>query len=127
MVSRVGWLTAAAMALFLAVIYMIFPSFVDLILGDPRFQAAKWPLAILSIGVVVASFHLPFDLILSQGGYPLVQSRFKAVVMLTNLVLAILLIPLVGIIGAAVAYSLSLAMYGLWLRILVRRTMGSVL
>ena len=74
----------------------------------------------------MASYHLPFDLLLSQGGHPLVQSLFKLLVLMTNVALAMLLVPGLGILGAALAYSLSLATYGFWLRELVGRKIGPV-
>jgi O-antigen/teichoic acid export membrane protein len=127
MVRRIGLLTAAALITLMGALCLAYPFIATWLLGDPRYAGALAPLLILSAGVVIASPVLPFDLLLAQSGRPGAHSRFKAAVMLTNLVLALLLVPRFGAIGAAIAYAASFVTYALWLRTAVRRHIGPVM
>jgi O-antigen/teichoic acid export membrane protein len=122
LMRRVGWGTAGAMAGLLTAICLVYPIGSRIILVDPRYQAAQLPLIILSIGVTIASYYLPFDLLLAQSGRPLAHTGFKGSVMLTNLALAFVLVPRLEATGAALAYGVSFVVYAILLQILARRT-----
>lgn len=124
LVKFVGSLTALAMLLLLSIVCLVYPFLAEFLLSDPRYKEALVPLIILSAGLIVASYYLPFDLLLSQAGHPWAHSRFKGAVLLTNLALALLLVPLWGMIGAALAYGLSFVFYAILLRVMARRILG---
>jgi O-antigen/teichoic acid export membrane protein len=117
---RVGSGMALVMAGLLATICVVYPIAAKVLLVDPRYQAAHLPLVILSVGVAVASYALPFDLLLAQAGRPWAHSAFKGMVTLTNLALALSLVPILGTTGAALAYGSSLVVYTILLQIVAR-------
>lgn len=73
--------------------------------GD--FEEAGALLLILSIGVVVASAYVPFNLVLAHAGRPLAQSGFVLAVAALNLTGNLLLVPRFGLSGAAGATALA--------------------
>lgn len=111
LIRRVGLSVMAATAALLGAICLAFPFIVDHLLLDPRYRQALWPLVILSLGIVVASYYLPFDFLLSQSGRPLAQSVVRGTMITVNAALAVVLVPMLGMVGAAVAYSLSFVAY----------------
>ena len=54
--------------------------------------------------------------ILAQTGWPLEESKLNMAAVLSNILLNILLIPLLGTIGAAIATGLSHFIYGILLK-----------
>jgi O-antigen/teichoic acid export membrane protein len=125
LIRRVGVATMTATASLLACVCMAFPFFVEPLLGDSRYREALLPLVILSIGVVIASYYLPFDFLLSQSGRPLAQSAVRGMMIAANIALALVLVPMFGIAGAAVAYSLSFVAYAVSFRAASRRLVTS--
>jgi len=65
------------------------------------------PLGILLVGLTLISVYIPFDNLMLVSGHPGVQTLQQMAVILTNIVLNIALIPLLGINGAAIATALS--------------------
>lgn len=63
--------------------------------------------SILAVGCILSSGYIPFQMILNQTGMPRIQSLFLFYVFITNIVLNLLLVPLFGIIGSAMATSLA--------------------
>lgn len=66
-------------------------------------------LIILFVGLTLASAYLPFDNLLLVGGYPGYQSLQQAIAVLGNTGLNVLLIPAIGMEGAALGTSASWA------------------
>lgn len=85
--------------------FMIYPYFVKIFLGED-FLASVDIYYILMIGVILSSGYLPFEMLLSQCGFPKQQSIFKSFVVFGNFVLNFILISLYGLIGAAIATAL---------------------
>jgi O-antigen/teichoic acid export membrane protein len=117
LVRQVGAATMAATASILTAICLCFPLAVEPVLADPLYREALWPLVILSTGVVVASYYLPFDFLLSQSGRPLAQSAVRGTMIGVNILLSLALVPPLGVVGAAAAYSLSFLAYATSFRI----------
>ena len=63
--------------------------------------------AVLMMGTTLFGIYAVFSGIFSQGGLPLVQSRFNVTVLASNVLLNVCLTPLYGPLGAAIATSLS--------------------
>jgi O-antigen/teichoic acid export membrane protein len=121
LMRKVGGLSALVMAGLLGAICVAYPFASEVLLGDARYRAAQLPLVILSIGAVIGSSALPFDLLLAQTGRPWTQSTFKGVVMLSNLGLALALVPFLGTTGAALAYGTSFVVYAIALQFVAGR------
>lgn len=103
--------------------WMSFPVAVSL-LRDPGFGEARTALAILVLGVWVASAMTPFTLILAQGGDASAQSSLLTAAVSVNIVGNLLLIPLLGIEGAAIATATSTVLGASLIRPMVRRRLG---
>lgn len=89
-----------AAALYLPVVWFVF--------GDTEFVLGYWPLLILLAPLVLFAGLLPFDQILLQAGYAGRYSATLAMTFAVNLGLNLLLVPQLGLIGAASATSLAL-------------------
>jgi len=120
LIRRVGFSVMAATAALLTGICLGFPFVAEHVLVDPRYRAALQPLLILSVGVVLGSYYLPFDFMLGQSGRPLSQSGVRGTMILVNITLALILVPLLGTVGAALAYSLSFVAYAASFRFAAR-------
>ena len=78
-------------------------------------------LGILLIGIFLSSGFVPFNETLNQAGYPGSQSVLVSLTVLSNIVLNAILIPRLGINGAALATSCSFLLNAFYLFILVKR------
>lgn len=90
--------------------------FAEFVLRQPEFAGGRTPFLILSAGLALASYWLPFDMFLVQAGRPSAHSVMKGSLCAINLVLGLLLVPLYGMIGAAIAYGFTFMAYAAWLR-----------
>jgi Na+-driven multidrug efflux pump len=72
-------------------------------------------LQVLLLGMVVYAFFVPFDQLLLQSGFPGRQSALMALYVATNVGLNLLLIPPLGLLGAAIATAVALGLAGLLL------------
>ncbi len=88
---------------------------------DPNLIASWKPLAIIMTGVLVSVGYLPILTIFNQTGYPTIQTTLIFIVFITNLFLNIILVPLYGITGSAIATGLTFALHGLFIRWFVLR------
>jgi len=126
--SRFGRRLSGWFALFMLVsgtaLVLGFALVVPVILPDAGFADAIWPLAILVGGLVVASPYMPFGMILSQAGLPFQQTLFAVAVLVFNLLLNAALIPVLGIVGAALATGLSYVFTACLLIVILRRQFG---
>lgn len=89
-----------AAALYIPVVWLIF--------GDAEFLQGYLPLLILLAPLVLFAGLLPFDQILLQAGYAGHYSATLALTFAVNLMLNLLLVPQLGLIGAASATGLAL-------------------
>ncbi|MCA9385419.1 hypothetical protein KC717_02100, partial [Candidatus Dojkabacteria bacterium] len=95
------------------VYYFLVPVGVLIILGYPfvliitglydGYSTSYIPLIILIIGTMVGVGYGPFSMIFNQTGYPVQQSLLYVGIFLTNLIGNALLVPFLGMIGAAIA------------------------
>jgi O-antigen/teichoic acid export membrane protein len=80
--------------------------------------------SILLIGIMLSAGFVPFGGLLQQAGRPGSQSLFIFGLALLNLIGNLLLIPVMGVMGAAIATAFAQAMFGAWLAVLVRQRLG---
>lgn len=80
--------------------------------------------AILAGGVVFASGYIPFLSLLQQTGHPREQSVLLGLVSLTNIVANVALVPVFGVLGAALGAAAAQVLFVPFHRILARRTLG---
>jgi O-antigen/teichoic acid export membrane protein len=81
-------------------------------------------LAILIGGFWLISGYVPFDMILTQAGFPEFQTLFNAVGVAINIVLNAILIPIFGSLGAASATATSFILMIISLNIMVHHKLG---
>ena len=83
--------------------------------------AGSWVIfAILLTGIIAAAGYTPFVMILTQAGYPGYFTLFLILVVGTNIVLNYILIPLIGLHGAALATMTTFIASVFYLKLLVR-------
>lgn len=92
-----------------------------LLLFGPDFQAGASLVAILAVGYVVRALAGPADDLLNMLGLERLTFTIQSAGLVVNVALGLLLVPLYGIQGAAVAASASLGLTGLWLMAVVVR------
>jgi O-antigen/teichoic acid export membrane protein len=86
-----------------------------------RFEAEMMVFVILTVCTALQGGYIPLWGLLAQSGYPRVQALFTLMMLATNVLLNLLLIPLAGIVGAAIATGGTYILSMLYLRILSKR------
>ena len=114
----------AVMAVIGILAIVLYPLAIRLLMRDSSFMDSWAPFAILMGGLILCSGYLPFNMILVQAGYPGTHTVLMSAVVLTNIVLNALLIPWLGISGAALATAVSFVLSAVYLKGLVRRKIG---
>ncbi len=114
----------SVMALLAGSLMLLFPGLARILDADRAFLEG-WPvLAILLVGVVIASGYVPFSLALAHGGRPLAQTGLVGALVLVNLVGNLALVPALGLIGAAAATAAAQVVSIPLLRLTVKRRLG---
>jgi len=98
-----------------------------LALFGPGFTQGYWLLPILFAGILAKALIGPGEMLLSMGGREKLCVLIYAVVLAGAIVANIILIPRLGLAGAAIATSSAMAIEALLLHIALRRTLGIVL
>ncbi len=80
--------------------------------------------SVIGAGVVLASAHMPFNTMLMLGGKPTLHSIYFLTVLGTNTIGNIILTPVMGALGTAIATGISYALSAVLLVILTRRHLG---
>lgn len=103
---------------------LLFPWVLEWITHQADYSES-WPVfAVLAIGIILASGYIPFGGMLQQGGHPGSQSLLTGLIVVTNLVGNLVLIPWFGAMGAAVGTAISQVLFVPYLVWLVRRRLG---
>ncbi|NQU82924.1 MAG: oligosaccharide flippase family protein [Parcubacteria group bacterium] len=85
-----------------------YPLLIRLFLGADNVFMLSWPVFfILTLGIMASAGYMPFSMLLNQTGFPGSQTTLRALVLLTNIILNLALIPILGMYGAAIATSFS--------------------
>lgn len=82
------------------------------------------PLAVLLLGLSLISALVPFDNVLMASGYPGMQALQSLAVASSNALLNVLLVPYMGILGAAIGTATSFVLGAVVLMAFVRRLLG---
>jgi len=121
---RVRGATYAGMAGVTVVAIALFPTAVALLTGKAAFEESLWPFGILMVGILSAAGYVPFGQMLLMGGRPGWHSTLMAATVAVNVVGNALLIPRIGIEGAAAATAVSMFASVLLLKAFVRTHVG---
>jgi O-antigen/teichoic acid export membrane protein len=112
------------MAAVTALAIALFPTAVALLTGKPGFEGAHLPFALLAAGILVASGYVPFGQTLLMAGFPGWHSLFMIATVLVNVLLGWILVPRIGIPGAAAATAVSMLASVVLLKAFVRARVG---
>jgi O-antigen/teichoic acid export membrane protein len=108
---------------FLALAAVAYPLLSGVFMGGGDFMAS-WPVfCILAAGMAAVGGYLPFMMLLVQAGKPGHHTLLMAGTALSNGVLNVALIPLLGIYGSALATSVAFVLGAVWLRMLSWRVL----
>jgi O-antigen/teichoic acid export membrane protein len=120
--QRIAWAGLLVSAP-LCIAFAIFPDvFLDLF--GPGFRTGSTALTIVALGQLVNAATGPAGYVLIMTGHELVTVRAVGVAVLINLVLAILLVPPLGVTGTAIAFVASLVLWNISLVLIARRRLG---
>jgi O-antigen/teichoic acid export membrane protein len=122
---RVGYLFTPLLAVGAAIAYVAFPVVAPLLFSMADFEQAHEPLLWLMIALPLAGAPLCYGLVLSIAGYPLWQSAQMILVLATGVALNFVLIPWLGLAGAAIAMGVSTILAG-WLSVLLARSVAGL-
>lgn len=108
-----------------ALVVLVFPLLHWFLGLEVELLTQGWPvLGILVLGIVLSSGYLPFQLIFNQIGLPFLQTMFILLFVLVNIILNFILIPLMGLYGAACATALAFVIQVYTLKLLLKRRAG---
>ncbi len=124
LVRRVRGRTYLGMAAVAVVAALAFPTFVDLLAANRGYETAQVPFALLAAGIVLASGYIPFGQTLLMAGFPGWHSFFMIATVAVNVAGNVLLVPRLGISGAAAATAISMVASVFLLKGLVRAKVG---
>lgn len=101
-----------------------FPFLTELIMPNRDFMNSWFVFIILILGIILSSGYLPFNMLLIQTGHPGHYTSMVSLTVLINILLNWLLIPWLGIYGAAIATSVSIILSVMYLKIFTKRILG---
>ncbi len=107
----------------IAAAFIFFPNLYLGLFGS-SFQSGAVALTILAVGQLVNAMAGPAGNVLLMTGHEGIAVRGIGIGLLANLVLGILLVPLFGVTGGAVAFAASLILWNVILVMLARRHVG---
>ena len=96
-------------------------------LFGPNFTDGYWLMAILFAGILTKSSIGPAEILLSMAGHQKLCVAVYAVTLMAAVALYLVMIPLFGLTGAAVAAATAIMIESLLLHLTVRRTLGITL
>jgi O-antigen/teichoic acid export membrane protein len=101
-----------------------YPKGLDIFISDANFNQSIWIFGILMIGVTLNSFYRPFLGILLQGDRPGYHTLMVGILVVFNFIGNIILIPFLGIYGAAIATACVYSFEGLLIKYYSKRLLG---
>lgn len=104
---------------------LLYPVAIALLTDKPEFAESWLPFALLMAGIVLASGYIPFGQALLMANQPAWHTLLMLLTVLVNVIGNWILIPRLGLPGAAAATALSLIASVLFLKLLVRRRIGA--
>ena len=100
---------------------LVFPVLMPALMHDPQLHAASVPFAILMAGLALASPYLPFLHVLLMANRPAWHTALVVTVVGVNFIADLILIPMLGLTGAAIATALAVVTSAVLVRVLARR------
>jgi O-antigen/teichoic acid export membrane protein len=88
-------------------VIIFFYLYTNMFIANPSYYKSNIILAILTVGIISASYYLPLQFFLAQINQPLIQSKLNFYMLISNVILNIIMILAFGIYGAAIATGLS--------------------
>lgn len=125
--QRLVTLSARAILLFALPIMLILVFFGDVVLGyifGRGYVSGQKPLAILAIGQLVNAAMGSVGMLLTMTGHERDTARSVAIAAIVNVVLNLVLIPIFGITGAALAGAITLTVWNMVMWRAVHRRLG---
>jgi O-antigen/teichoic acid export membrane protein len=104
---------------------LLYPVIIPFLIGDPAFEAGAWSYAILVGGIALASPWLAFNQVLLMASRPGWHTIFVLLAVALNFVGNVLLIPRMGMEGAATATAVTLVV-SMVLLVRIARTRAGV-
>ncbi len=86
---------------------LVYPVLLMVIKIDVPLIASWLVFSVLTIGIMIAGGYIPIQFLMNHAGLPLRQTQLLFILFLINLVLNFILIPIIGITGAAIATALA--------------------
>jgi O-antigen/teichoic acid export membrane protein len=102
----------------------VFPAVIPWLIGDPGFVAGAIPFAILMAGIAIASPYLPFAHLLLMAKRPGWHTVLLMIAIAVNVIGNVVLIPRLGLAGAAISMAATVVTSALLLRALARWRIG---
>jgi len=115
---------ALGIGLLVGALFALYGEWLLVTLFGPDFREAYWPLLILACGQLANAGFGPTGLLLNMTGHERDVTRVVAVAAGLNVALNLALIPMFGAVGAALATSVSLAFWNVWLWWLTHGRLG---
>ncbi|KAB2810274.1 flippase [Phaeocystidibacter luteus] len=109
-IHQIAWINLL-LSLPVFIIFVLFPTWVLETAGDGDVQGGVLTLQVLAIGQVVNALCGPVMYTLNMSGYEKVSQRIMLWTALLNFVANLILIPEMGILGAAIATSASMVLW----------------
>ena len=107
-----------------AIANVCYPFVVGVLFGEDLAMDSWKVFGILSVGLVLSAGYVPFTNLLQQAGKPTRQSALLGAITGINIVLNLALIPLFGMVGAALATAIAQVSLIFFLRGLARSVIG---
>ncbi len=126
-IQRGKWRTYAGMAAAGAIAVLVFPWVLPILTDKPGFAESLVPFRWLILGIVLSAGYIPFAQTLLMAGHPGTHTLYMVLTVLINVVGNALLIPHLGLAGAAISTANSMFLGVFVLRAFVQRRTGLVL
>lgn len=123
-VRRAALFLGPSLAAVSCLIAWLYPKLTLWLTGSSDFIPGRTYFAVLMVGIVIGSSHLPFLFLLNQWAYPGWFTLFLLAIVGTNFLLNWLLIPLWGALGSAIGTGLTYALTGIYLTVFLTFSAG---
>ena len=110
-------------SLSLTLIFVVFGDSILAVFG-PSYVAAYWPLVILALGQLMTAAAGPVSVLLNMTGHQVPCARWLGISAGLNIVLNAILIPWIGLVGAAIGTAVSTLFWNVALLFMVIRLLG---
>lgn len=121
---RIGAAITVGMLLLSLIAVVAYPHFVQFVLADTRYDAGWLSLCVLMAGLTATAAAQIFGMVLTQAGRPALHTGAVAIVLAANSLGNWLLVPSLGMLGAALATSTSYVVGALLIWGIARRVLG---